>query len=428
MKFLLYSLLLFLMTIPAFSITDTGKSDSLKTLAQTEFKNEQYGKAVSLLNKALKINKSDPEIYYYLGFCKHYRAYDSRPFTEHSKQYSDSILHYLQKAVELNPDFGNAKYVYGAECSGNALLYMQRNQPDSVKNAYQKAYDFGAYPQWLIEFGKNILNSCAENGILFAGGNPDYDICSYLQIIENYRTDVTVIPAPFINRPWFVKFIKNGMPGIKRKISLNIPDEQISNMHPYKWDTTSVFIPVPEKLKKLFSLPKNYTMDWIVQPDLFTGIPKQNDQSSYQAFLSPQRAVLVSIIESNNWERPIYFSNAGHPKFYGGLNPYFKDCGLISELLPFKTAETEYTADFSKFQQLLKEKNLQHYSGILKEDLPRISGIVFLYHRAAVMLYLKNAKDGSKEESQKIKKLYKDYLLIDFDTQREEMYWKYMNQ
>ena len=54
-------------------------------------------------------------------FSNHYRAYDSRPLTGYDFSYSEKVFHYLDQAIELKPNYGDAKYFYGAECSANAM-------------------------------------------------------------------------------------------------------------------------------------------------------------------------------------------------------------------------------------------------------------------------------------------------------------------
>jgi len=184
-----------------------SQEKTLKEKALEEFKNEHYNEAISLLEKAVVKSPDDAEIYYYLGWFNHYRAYDSRPLSGYDYAYSEQIFKYLDKALELNPNYGDAKYFYGAECSGNAFISMQNYDANKLEYFYKLAYDKGAYPKWLIEFGKNFLSQCDEDAILFTGGNMDFDICSYLQLCENFRTDVSVIPIGNIDCPWYVQFL-----------------------------------------------------------------------------------------------------------------------------------------------------------------------------------------------------------------------------
>lgn len=52
---------------------------------------------------------------------------------------------------------------------------------------------------------------------LFAGGNADFDVFSYLKLLQKFRTVITVIPIGNINRPRYVKFLKESWPGDGKK-------------------------------------------------------------------------------------------------------------------------------------------------------------------------------------------------------------------
>ena len=109
---------------------------SLKEQALSEFRKEHYNEAISLLEKAVVQTPQDADLYYYLGWFNHYRAYDSRPLTGYDYAYTTRIFGYLDKALEINPNYGDAKYFYGAECSGNAFLAMQNYDADKLRHFY----------------------------------------------------------------------------------------------------------------------------------------------------------------------------------------------------------------------------------------------------------------------------------------------------
>ncbi len=401
---------------------------TLKEKALEEFKSEHYNEAIDLLEKALSESPNDAEIYYYLGWFNHYRAYDSRPLSGYDYSYSEQIFKYLDKALELNPNYGDAKYFYGAQCSGNAFLAMQNYDADKLRYFYQRAYKKGAYPDWLIEFGKNFLMNCDTNAIFFTGGNADFDICSYLQLCENFRTDITVIPIGNIDRPWYVQFLKKGLKNAVRNVKINITEQQIMDIHPFKWDTTDIFINISPNDKLKLNLPEGYTMQWTVSPDLTSERMHskiEEEKAKKRAYLSPQRAILLQIVENNFAERPIYFSNFASPTFYGGLNDYFQNCGLVSKLMPIKTNDSEYTFDESKIEELVRPENVSNYKTIKQNDIPRISGIVTSgYSNAFLNLADIYQKSDKKENLKWLIKTYKEKIKIDFNPEYEEMILK----
>jgi len=331
----------------------------------------------------------------------------------------------LDKAIELNPDYGNAKYFYGAECSANAFVAMQNYDLENIKYFYKIAYEKGAYPDWLVESGENMLNSCDTNSILFTGGNVDFDVCSYLQLIKNYRKDITIIPIGNIDRPWYIKFLKQGLDGGVKKINLNMTDNQIYNIHPFKWNSTKIKIPVSESVLDKYNCKENYEMLWTVNPDLKSNRKDskiQGEEIKYRTYLSPQRAMLLQIIEDNFQSRPVYFSNLSNPVFFGGANEYFKNCGLVSELTPIKTEGTEFENDYKKIDILLKREHFKYFSKITTSNIPRISGnIAFSYYGPVWLLANFYSSTRTMEKLSELKNFFKNYLAVGFNGKREEM-------
>lgn len=421
-----------IVSILLISISVTFSQETLKEKALEEFKNEHYNEAINLLEKALNESPNDAEIYYYLGWFNHYRAYDSRPLSGYDYFYSEQIFKYLDKALELNPNYGDAKYFYGAECSGNAFITMQNYDDEKLKYFYKLAYKKGSYPDWLIEFGKNFLMNCDENAILFTGGNVDFDVCSYLQLCENFRTDITVIPIGNIDRPWYVQFLKKGLHNAVRNVKISLTEQQIMDIHPFKWDTTDIFINISNNEKLKFNLSASYKMQWTITPDLTSErmhTKIEGEKEKKRTYLSPQRAILLQIVEDNFAERPIYFSNFASPTLYGGLNDYFQNCGLVSKLLPIKTKDSDYIFDKGKIEELIKNENVDNYKSIKENDFPRISGIVMSGYSIAVLnladIY---RKSDNKEKLEHLIKLYTEQLKVDFNPEYEQMILKELKE
>jgi len=397
---------------------------SLKEQALEKFKAEHYDDAIKLLEQALEQSPEDAEIYYYLGWFNHYRAYDSRPLKGYDFSYSKRIFEYLDKALELNPNYGDAKYFYSAECGSNAFEAMQDYNSEKLKYYYELGFKKGVFPDWLIELGRNLLASCEKDAILFTGGDADFNICSYLQLCENFRTDITVMPLGFIDRPWYVNFLKNGLDNGVRKINIDLTEKQIMDIHPFKWRETNIFIDISPADRLKFELPEGFKMEWIVAPDLQSErmhSKTESEEPIRRTLLSPQRAMLLQIVENNFAERPIYFRGAD-PSFYGGINEYFQNCGLVFRLTPIKTKDTKFQIDVSKLEQLFRAENLTNYRNVKENDFPRISGIaVYGYPMALINLANHYRLSGQVSKLKQLIELYKNQLKIDFDVEYEQM-------
>ncbi len=402
-----------------------GQNLTLKEKAVEKFKEEQYKEAIEILEKAVLESPDDYEIYYYLGWYNHYLAYDSRPLKGYDFGHSEKIFFYLDKALKLNPNYGDAKYFYGAECSGNAFNAMQNYDLEKLKFFYKLAFDKGAYPSWLIELGKNLLNSCPPNSIFFAGGNADFDVCSYLQLHQNFRKDITVIPIGNLDRPWYVEFLKYGLKDGVKPITLSLTKNQIYDIHPFKWDTTTIDILIPQNDIEKFNLSNTYKLRWQVSPDLSSNrlhSKMSGENIKNRTYLSPQKAILLQIIEENYSMRPICFSNFCNPFFLNGLEKYLTNWGLISKLIPVDSKVYNIQNDYSEMEKLIRSENLQNYSDIIVNELPRISGLTFIYSET---LYLLAKEYSIKNEKGKLKNLinfYDKYLRIGFNKETEKYY------
>jgi hypothetical protein len=319
----------------------------------------------------------------------------------------------------MNPQLRDAIYFYGTECGVNAMVAMKNNDKENLKYFHQKAYDKGAYPPWLIEFGKNLMNSCDNNAILFTGGDADFDICTYLQLHQNYRTDLTIIPIDFIDRPWYVKFLKYGLDSAVRKINIHLTDEQIMDIRPFKWDTTNVYIDVSKALKTEFNLDNNFQFQWEIQPDLVRNSKANTmEGSSVRKFLSPQRAMLLQIIEDNFNERPIYFSCSGNLPSYGGLIPYMEYCGMSFRLIPIETNNKDL--NYTKLKASFKPENLKDFYTIIHDDIPKISNCIYAYYNIFSVLAKHYKQNNQTEKLKGIIEIFKEYIAIGYDSDYDE--------
>ena len=62
------------------------------------------------------------------------------------------------------------------------------------------------------EYAWNILAGLDQNAIIFTNGDNDTFPIWYLQAVEHFRTDVTVVNLSLVNLPWYVKQLKHADP------------------------------------------------------------------------------------------------------------------------------------------------------------------------------------------------------------------------
>lgn len=149
-------------------------------------------------------------------------------------------------------------------------------------------------------------------------------------------------------------------------------------MHPYKWDTLTIEILINQQMKQELSLGALTKMKWTLAPDL---------RSGNRTYLNPGKAVLANIVETNHWERPIYFSLGCHPRFLAGLDEYLMLDGFVNKLLPIKTKDTEFAINPDKIERiLLIAANFKNLSDVEYHNMPRVSNILLNYYQVLYKL------------------------------------------
>ncbi|MCK4576866.1 tetratricopeptide repeat protein [candidate division WOR-3 bacterium] len=367
----------------------------LKQQAIDEFKNGNYPEAILLLEQAVSKNPDDAEIYYNLGYYTHYLCYDSRPLSGFNERKSDEILEYLNKAISLNPMYGNAYYFIGVEHGVRFLSAMIEGNIEKMRTEIQTGYEKKGYPDWLVEYVQNMLSSCAPNAILFTGGDPDTWATWYLQFIKGYRTDITVIPVGLLDRPGYAMVLKNGFRDIIPSVPISWSDEQILNMHPYKWKTKKIEIPIKKSELEKFNISLlDSIMEWELESNL---------SSDSRTLLSAGRALLADIVETNNWERPIYFSVACPGLNKIGLDKYIQLCGLANRLLPIETEKYEIAINPQEIEAaLLQSESYQKFCNVKKFDIPRASALLNNYQAVLLRLAKYYTEEGNINKARDI--------------------------
>jgi hypothetical protein len=196
-----------------------------------------------------------------------------------------------------------------------------------------------------FDYAYNLLQSADKDAIIFTDGDNNTFPLWYLQTAEGYRTDVKVINLSLLNEDWYIKQLKDSMPLNSSKVPMNLTDEQIKQLQPMQWgDFKPVTISVPpdaypDSLKSSGTDKLTWKMPYTFISGTIKGI-KVQDQ------------VILEILKSNNWQRPVFFPASVAEENYIGLDDYLVTEGLLKRLVPFKPdSPTQFRVDEKKMSE-----------------------------------------------------------------------------
>ena len=221
-----------------------------------------------------------------------------------------------------------------------------------------------------VDAARNFLASCAPNAILFTGGDNDTFPLWYVQEVENFRTDVRVIVLSYFDTDWYVDQMtrpvneskalpfslaperyqkgtndviyvmeKEGLDAISAREYLKLINSG-SELLQMKTSGKTLINMVPSRNLILDVDSSFLANDEIVPPqfkDLF--VPQMNLQVGGN-YVTKGTLMLLDLIVSNNWERPIYFNNTSLSTLGLNLEEHVVMEGLTYRLLPIRKPDT----------------------------------------------------------------------------------------
>lgn len=257
-----------------------------------------------------------------------------------------TALKYFKRLQEQNPNFRTLVGSIGVKTAHEHLtafldLLMFQNETEALKELKPNIYT-----QFQINQAKNHLQSCDQNAILFV--NSDGDTCPlhYVQAMEGYRTDVTLVNLSLLNSHRYIYWLRN--PGVKNMSGLQftLQDEHLidEQRRSFTFEKSVDTIPLGDLVKEAID-PKN-----VNEYNGFTSytLPKGHLQFGRGATFSPTggytflASVMVYDIISHYFEkRPIYFASTVGTNACAGLQNFLQLEGFAMQLKDSEKIDAE---------------------------------------------------------------------------------------
>lgn len=366
----------------------TENWDSLRTKSEEALNEKNYSRAIEYLEEALSKEPQNAEAHYYLGQVYRLMFFaDGSNINNENISYALKSAEHFRKTIEISPNYTGKKFVVDPYSKIQsiwgtiALNYLYRDNPDSAKWAFNRGQvERGFYPA-IMEYNRNIMASCQKNAILFTNGDNDTYPMWFLQFMQKYRTDITVVNLSLLNDPWYIKKLKNAYPSGENNLFMTLIDSKIDSLRPTHWKEQVVEIPA-----KHDPLNKEGKIEWTVKPTFEDNAVRVQD------------IMLMEVLKSNDWNRPLYFSTTVYSVNKIGLDKYFSLEGLVYKL---NSHEGKLSAE-KMYSNLTK---VYTYNGVRDEHIGYVDEIANLYQNyreAFITLASLYDEAGQKEKVKEV--------------------------
>ena len=194
------------------------------------------------------------------------------------------------------------------------------------------------------DFGANYLESCEPNAVLFTNGDNDTFPLWYAQEVEGIRTDVRVCNTSYLQTDWYIDQMKK-----QAYESAPLPitwtrDQYIQGTRDVKFVRSDdpKFKKIPGISQELDYIPSDklyYRVDSVAGAKALGGhtagmVDKMMIDLTGKNALGKQELTILDMLQTNNFERPMYYAMTVNPDQFINLNGYFEQTGMAYGIVP----------------------------------------------------------------------------------------------
>lgn len=280
------------------------------------------------------------------------------------KQLSAKSLACYQKIKDTDPDY-KTTIIEDLDLKVNNdlmnhYLLLKSVQEDSEAAAALNKVNYKAND---IAYAKELLDDCAQNGILITSGDNDTFPLWFVQENLHYRNDVIVINHSLLQTPWYFDYIKHTTP-IKSELSIKEYQYYYTNYVVLK-EVSDEAVEYPEWLSLLRRDQEKKTRDygqeisWMNIPEAPHNllIPIQGTTHSFaskRSYLFGVDLCLLDLINANKDRR--FYTTSIYVFSETNLKEHLAKRDLTYELLP-----GEVSSNWDKESNKLLNQSLQKH-------------------------------------------------------------------
>ena len=304
-----------------------------------------------------------------------------------------------------------------------------------------------------LAVAENYLNSCGPNAILFTNGDNDTFPVWYAQEVEGIRTDVRVVNLSLLNTEWYIDQMKrkaydsDPVPFSMTKdkyrqgthdVTYLIEDEGLKNTYIDVKDLFGIIATDDSKLKmntsQIGMIDYFPTKKFMVTYDPATiiksgvvprGLEKRLDTLRWEIkaqAVEKASLMIMDLLATNNWKRPVYFVMTTGTSTYIGLEKYFHLTGLAYQLLPVKAkegdgqvGEVNTTVMYDNVMNKFKWGNFNKPGVYVDETNARmVMNLRGLFGRLADALVMEGKNDSAKRVIDRCFEVFPE-TVVDYD-------------
>lgn len=276
------------------------------------------------------------------------------------RKYRHLAIEIYKKVDKLNPRFQTIVGPIKTKLDNEYLTSFLELRQFSTEEEATKELIPGLYTEFLIAMAKNYLSSCKQNAILVTNGDNDTYPLLYVQKTMGFRTDVLVANISLLNTSRYINSLRRSYGPLPLQLTLT----------PADYENTKLEVAILEEGDKPMDLaaailhvkdPKNTTetASGILYPSIpsqqftFKAAGKKMDWNVGKPYVIKNGLILMDMIATNKWVRPIYFAYMSD-EVMNGLYDHCSNVGLINQIVPEKYNSYDGSAINANVEQLYK--------------------------------------------------------------------------